>query len=146
MIFCLSSGRGLRGVALGTGVQTCALPFCAPQPDPPPAVQAKTSHPNIVILVADDWGFSDVGSFGAGYATPNIDALAHAGVRFSNFHVSGSCSPTRAMLQTGVMNHRKGLGHMPETIPPEHVGKPRSEERSVGKAWVRTCRSRWAPD
>src|SRR3546814_13041858 len=47
-----------------------------------------------------------------------------AGVRFSNFHVSGSCSPTRAMLQTGVMNHRNGLGNMPETIPPEHVGKP----------------------
>src|SRR3546814_7000859 len=84
-------------------------------------LQAKTSHPNIVILVADDWGFSDVGSFGAGYATPNIDALAHAGVRFSNFHVSGSCSPTRAMLQT------------------------RSEERRVGKECVSTGRSRWWP-
>src|SRR3546814_2686538 len=45
-------------------------------------------------------------------------------MRFSNFHVSGSCSPTRAMLQSGVMNHRNGLGNMPETIPPEHVGKP----------------------
>ena len=81
-------------------------------------------YPNIVILLADDWGFSDVGSFGAEYATPNIDALAYAGMRFSNFHVSGSCSPTRAMLQTGVMNHRNGLGNMPETIPDQHRGKP----------------------
>lgn len=90
------------------------------------AQPAKTApkNPNIVILLADDWGFSDVGSFGSEIATPNIDALAHAGMRFSNFHVAGSCSPTRAMLQTGVMNHRNGLGNMPETIPDGHRGKP----------------------
>lgn len=81
-------------------------------------------QPNIVILLADDWGFSDVGAFGSEIATPHIDALARAGMRFSNFHVAGSCSPTRAMLQTGVMNHRNGLGNMPETIPDEHRGMP----------------------
>jgi arylsulfatase A-like enzyme len=81
-------------------------------------------QPNIVIFLADDWGFSDVGAFGSEIATPHIDALAHAGMRFSNFHVAGSCSPTRAMLQTGVMNHRNGLGNMPETIPDAHRGKP----------------------
>ncbi len=80
--------------------------------------------PNIVILLADDWGFTDVGAFGGEIATPNIDALAAKGVRFSNFHVAGSCAPTRAMLQTGVSNHRAGLGNMPETIPPEHLDKP----------------------
>ncbi len=85
---------------------------------------APQRQPNIVILLADDWGFTDVGAFGGEMATPNIDALARAGVRFSNFHVAGSCSPTRAMLQTGVTNHRNGLGNMPETIPPEHVGQP----------------------
>src|SRR5258706_1677482 len=85
---------------------------------------AERKRPNIVILLADDWGFSDVGSFGSEIRTPNIDALARAGVRFSDFHVAGSCSPTRAMLQTGVSNHRAGLGNMPETIPPDHVGKP----------------------
>ncbi len=84
---------------------------------PPPV------RPNIVILLADDWGFTDVGAFGGEIATPNIDALAARGVRFSNFHVAGSCSPTRAMLQTGVSNHRAGLGNMPETIPAEHRGK-----------------------
>lgn len=81
-------------------------------------------RPNIVILLADDWGFTDVGSFGSEIRTPNIDALAADGVRFANFHVAGSCSPTRAMLQTGVASHRAGLGNMPETIPPEHIGKP----------------------
>ncbi len=88
------------------------------------AQAAQPKRPNIVILLADDWGFSDVGAFGGEIATPNIDALAANGVRFSNFHVAGSCSPTRAMLQTGVINHRAGLGNMPETIPPEHLGKP----------------------
>ena len=91
---------------------------------PAEASQAPPRHPNIVILLADDWGFSDVGSFGSEISTPNIDALAQAGMRFSNFHVAGSCSPTRAMLQSGVMNHRAGLGNMPETIPDEHRGKP----------------------
>ncbi|AJA07740.1 sulfatase [Sphingopyxis fribergensis] len=93
---------------------------------PVQAQPAKTApkQPNIVILLADDWGFSDVGSFGSEIATPNIDALAQSGMRFSNFHVAGSCSPTRAMLQTGVMNHRNGLGNMPETIPDQHRGKP----------------------
>ncbi len=111
--------RGVRrAAALALGISLLVSPLAAAPSSAP------VRRPNIVILVADDWGFSDVGSYGAGYATPNIDALARAGVRFSNFHVSGSCSPTRAMLQTGVMNHRNGLGNMPETIPPEHVGKP----------------------
>ncbi|MEN9684141.1 MAG: hypothetical protein RLZZ427_1892 [Pseudomonadota bacterium] len=93
-------------------------------PAPGEAKPAPAARPNIVILLADDWGFTDVGAFGSEIATPNIDALAARGVRFSNFHVAGSCSPTRAMLQTGVINHRAGLGNMPETIPPEHLGKP----------------------
>jgi arylsulfatase/uncharacterized sulfatase len=80
--------------------------------------------PNIVVFLADDWGFTDVGSYGGEIATPNIDALAAKGVRFSNFHVAGSCSPTRAMLQTGVDNHLAGVGNMLETIPPEHLGRP----------------------
>jgi len=88
------------------------------------AQRSTGQHPNIVILLADDWGFTDVGAFGGEMATPNIDALAAAGVRFSNFHVAASCSPTRAMLQTGVDNHRAGLGNMPETVPQAHLGKP----------------------
>ncbi|KAF0183589.1 MAG: arylsulfatase [Hyphomonadaceae bacterium] len=87
------------------------------------ALSAPNAKPNVVLLLADDWAFSDVGAFGGEIETPNIDALAMRGVRFSNFHVAASCSPTRAMLQTGVSNHRAGLGNMPETIPPEHQGR-----------------------
>ena len=112
----------LCSAALLTLLAPTVLLAAAPaQGQPKPAAPRQ---PHIVILLADDWGFSDVGSFGAEFATPNIDALAFAGTRFSNFHVAGSCSPTRAMLQTGVMNHRNGLGNMPETIPDEHRGKP----------------------
>ena len=85
---------------------------------------AAPKRPNIVVLVADDWGYSDVGAFGSEIATPNIDTLAREGVRFSDFHVTASCSPTRSMLLTGVDNHRNGVGNMPETMPEEHQGKP----------------------
>ncbi|MFC3711169.1 arylsulfatase [Sphingoaurantiacus capsulatus] len=112
----IATGR-LGRVALGAA----ALLFAGVAAAQPAAPARK---PNIVILLADDWGFTDVGAFGAEYATPNLDALAKEGVRFSNFHVAGSCSPTRSMLQTGVMNHRTGLANMPETIPDEHKGKP----------------------
>ena len=88
------------------------------------AQRSPARQPNIVILLADDIGFSDIGAYGGEIATPHLDQLARKGVRFSNFHVAGSCSPTRAMLQTGVISHRAGLGNMPETIPPAHRGKP----------------------
>jgi arylsulfatase/uncharacterized sulfatase len=85
---------------------------------------AATTQPNIVVLVADDWGFSDVGAFGGEIATPNLDALARRGLRFSNFHVAASCSPTRSMLLTGVDNHRNGHGNLRETMPSAHLGQP----------------------
>jgi arylsulfatase/uncharacterized sulfatase len=85
---------------------------------------AQPARPNIVVLVADDWGFSDVGAFGGEIATPNLDNLAQRGVRFSNFHVAASCSPTRAMLLTGVDNHRNGHGNLRETMPGAHLGQP----------------------
>jgi arylsulfatase/uncharacterized sulfatase len=85
---------------------------------------AQPARPNIVVLVADDWGFSDVGAFGGEIATPNLDNLAQRGVRFSNFHVAASCSPTRALLLTGVDNHRNGHGNLRETMPGAHLGQP----------------------
>ena len=85
---------------------------------------ADRARPNIVVLVADDWGFSDVGAFGGEIATPNLDALAHQGMRFANFHVAASCAPTRSMLLTGVDNHRNGVGNLTETMPQSHLGKP----------------------
>ena len=112
-------GGSRRAAIIAIGALIAAFPVQAQRVE-----SAPPRHPNIVVLLADDWGFSDVGAFGSEIATPHIDALAQAGMRFSNFHVAGSCSPTRAMLLTGVMNHRNGLGNMPETIPDEHRGKP----------------------
>ena len=80
--------------------------------------------PNIVLLVGDDWGFSDLGAYGSEIRTPNLDALAKSGMKFSNFHTAATCSPTRAMLLTGVDNHRNGLGAMHDLMPDEHRGKP----------------------
>ena len=88
------------------------------------AYAADKARPNIVVLLADDWGFTDVGAFGSEIGTPNLDSLARRGMRFSNFHTSASCSPTRSMLLTGVDNHLNGVGNMRETIPKEHEGKP----------------------
>jgi len=102
------------GWACGLLVTQACTAADAPQP----------ARPNIVVLVADDWGFSDVGAFGGEIATPNLDELARRGVRFSNFHVAASCSPTRSMLLTGVDNHRNGHGNLRETMPGAHLGRP----------------------
>ena len=77
-------------------------------------VLAKTTDqkPNFLLVVADDLGWTDISSFGSEIKTPNIDALADAGVKFTDFHVSVSCSPTRSMLMTGTDNHIAGLGTM----------------------------------
>ena len=85
---------------------------------------AGTARPNIVVLLADDWGFTDVGAFGGEIATPHLDELARRGMRFSNFHVAASCAPTRSMLLTGVDNHRNGIGNLRETMPQSHLGQP----------------------
>jgi arylsulfatase len=67
-------------------------------------------RPNILLLVADDLGYSDLGCFGGEIDTPNIDALASNGILFSRFHTAPMCSPTRAMLLTGNDNHIAGIG------------------------------------
>ncbi len=81
-------------------------------------------RPNIILLVADDLGFSDLGSYGSEIDTPNIDTIASTGVRFSNFHVATSCAPTRAMLLTGVSSHKAGVSNIPEAIPNYQAGAP----------------------
>ena len=82
------------------------------------------SRPNIVLILADDLGFSDVGVYGSEIATPTIDALAERGVAFTNFHTAASCAPSRAMLLTGVDSHRAGVANIPEAIPPEQAHSP----------------------
>ncbi len=87
------------------------------------AQQSADRRPNIVLIVTDDMGFADIGAFGGEIATPNIDSLADAGVRFTNFYTHASCSPTRSMLLSGVDTHLNGLGNMSEWTAPNQLGK-----------------------
>lgn len=71
-------------------------------------------RPNIVLIMADDMGYSDIGSFGSEIPTPNLDRLAAKGVRFTQFYNGARCCPTRASLITGLFPHQTGIGHMTE--------------------------------
>ena len=85
----------------------------------PLALGADRKRPNIIVMMADDMGFSDLGCYGSEISTPNIDALAKNGVRFTQFYNTARCCPTRAALLTGLYSHQAGVGHMVE----DH-GKP----------------------
>ncbi len=78
----------------------------------PSGENKKDDRPNILLLVADDLGYADLGCFGGDIETPNIDKLAASGIRFSRFHTSPLCAPTRAMLLSGNDNHIAGMGNM----------------------------------
>ena len=108
----------LLGLLITIATVTAATSESAKTTTPPNA------RPNIVLLLADDLGFSDLASYGGEIDTPNLDALANQGVRFSNFHVAANCAPTRAMLITGVNNHRAGVGNIIEMIPDEFRDSP----------------------
>ncbi len=73
---------------------------------------SATSPPNILYILADDLGYSDLGCFGGEIDTPVLDSLAHGGVRLTQFYNTGRCCPSRASLLTGQYPHRVGLGHM----------------------------------
>ncbi len=68
--------------------------------------------PNILLILADDMGYSDIGCFGGEIRTPNIDRLADSGIRFTQFYNAARCCPTRASLMTGLYPHECGIGHM----------------------------------
>ncbi|MFT6409102.1 MAG: arylsulfatase/uncharacterized sulfatase [Arenicella sp.] len=81
-------------------------------------------QPNIVIILVDDAGLMDFAPFGGEARMPNIQRLADQGIRFSNYRTSPLCAPSRAMLLTGIDNHRTGVATIPEVIPSEHENKP----------------------
>jgi arylsulfatase len=73
---------------------------------------ATAPRPNIILIMADDLGFSDIGPYGSEIATPTLDTLAKNGLRFSQFYNTARCCPTRASLMTGLYPHQAGIGHM----------------------------------
>ena len=79
-----------------------------------PVAAAAAPRPNIVVILVDDMGFSDIGCYGSEIPTPNLDKLAAGGLRFTQFYNTGRCCPTRASLLTGLYPHQAGVGHMIE--------------------------------
>jgi len=77
--------------------------------DPLPS---RAGRPDIIVIMADDMGWSDIGCFGGEIETPNLDELAAGGVRLSQFYNTARCCPTRASLLTGLYAHQAGVGHM----------------------------------
>ncbi len=90
---------------LGTLISALSFGSCVRE-------KPKDNRPNIVLIMADDMGYSDIGCYGSEIATPNLDYLASGGVRFTNFYNEGKCCPTRASLLTGVYHHEAGMGRM----------------------------------
>ena len=88
--------------------------------DPLEETQSEAvTRPNIVFILADDLGFTDIAPYGSEVNTPTLSALAEQGVRFSNYHTAANCAPARAMLLTGVDNHLAGVPNIPEMLAPE---------------------------
>ena len=101
------------------------LPSCKQETvTPREPSSAESRQPNILLIVADDLGYSDIGSFGGGIATPTLDQLADEGLQLSNFHVLPTCSPSRSVLLSGTDNHVAGMGTMGEIKTPEMEGHP----------------------
>jgi len=88
---------------------------------PPAPMPYRAGAPNVVVIVLDDLGFGQLGCFGSDLDTPNIDRLAARGLRYTNFHTTAVCSPTRACLLTGRNHHRVGMGMLPD-LPVNYPG------------------------
>lgn len=101
--------QGFRGT-IGRTTST-SKPWWPPRPTPPHGT------PNIVLVVADDMGFSDIGPYGSEIATPNLDRLAENGALLTNYHTTPLCSPSRASLLTGINPHRAGYGFVANADP-----------------------------
>lgn len=117
----MASVRSL-GIALTLGATALANSNILAEAAPP---QAR--KPNILLIVADDLGFTDLGAFGSEIPTPTLDSLAQSGIVLTNFYTAPACSPTRAMLMSGTDNHLAGLGTMAEFLnaaAPVVRGKP----------------------
>ena len=90
----------------------CALLATTPLATAPLSAAEQPARPNVIVILADDMGYSDVGCYGSEIETPQLDRLAAGGVRFTQFYNTARCCPTRASLLTGLYPHQAGIGHM----------------------------------
>ena len=82
----------------------------------PAAGQPAHGRPNVVVILVDDMGWSDIGPYGGEIPTPHLDALAANGLRFTQFYSTPRCSPSRASLLTGLYPHQAGMGHLDNVV------------------------------
>ena len=104
--FIKFAGAGFVSIGMGGCLEKLKKAGISPDSD--------NKRPNIVLILADDLGFSDLGCYGGEINTPNINKLAHDGVRFSHFYNAARCCPSRASILTGLYPHQAGIGHMVE--------------------------------
>src|SRR5258708_5200768 len=89
------------------------------------AAETHAPRPNMVLILADDLGYCDLGCFGSEIATPNLDRLASSGLRLTQFYTTPRCCPSRAALLTGQYPHQAGIGNMMEDRGvPGYRGEP----------------------
>jgi arylsulfatase A-like enzyme len=93
-----------------------------------------TERPNVLLILADDLGFSDLGCYGSEIATPHLDALANNGLRFRQFYNGTRCCPSRASLLTGLYPHQAGVGNMTnQTAAPGYKGYPQPNTVTIAE-------------
>lgn len=109
-------------LALGAAIFAQSWPASSVSASGP--ASATETRPNILVIVADDVGFSDIAPYGSEIRTPALSALADRGLRFSSYRTAPSCAPSRAMLLTGVDSHRAGVSNISEAIAPEQRASP----------------------
>ena len=110
-LFTLTPALSLRERGLFEGIQIMS--------------EDAPGRPNIIVILVDDMGYSDIGCFGSEIRTPNLDSLAEGGLRFSQMYNSARCCPSRAALLTGLNPHQAGVGHMVANLGvPEYQGIP----------------------
>jgi len=102
--------RTLLPIAVGLLVLGLSVPAFAAALEL--AESGDNARPNVIIIMSDDMGFSDIGCYGSEIQTPTLDRLAADGVRFTQFYNTARCCPTRASLLTGLYQHQAGIGHM----------------------------------
>ena len=117
-----------------------SLTACNDDHEDRPLIKQKTIKPNVLFIMADDLGYSDLGAFGGEIHTPNLDSLANEGRILTDYHTAPTCSPTRSQLISGTDHHQAGIGAMSELTPNDLKGKPGYEgylnERSLSIAEI----------
>ena len=124
--------------------------FSTSKPHWPRPPTAPEGAPNVIVVMADDLGFSDLGCYGSEIATPELDRFAAEGLRYTNFHVNPMCSPTRASLLTGLNAHMAGMGTVPHSDPgfPGYAHELRDNAVTMAEAfresgWTTLMAGKW---